>query len=114
MRPTASRLRLNRRSILPKTTCRLSCDTVLAASNVTSQSVMRAGAPAKIIRRQRARAHLALLGFVLCLLALGLLAPVSVGMVHELQSDAGRIARSYEALHALDALALARAEVHSS
>src|SRR3954454_12785095 len=59
---------------------------------------------------QRGRARVALLGFALTLLALGLLARVSVQLVRELKDDADNIARAYDALHAFDALKLARSE----
>jgi len=60
--------------------------------------------------RQRGRARVALLGLVLTLAALGLLARVSVRLVGDLKNDANNIAIAYEALHAFDALKLARSE----
>ena len=59
---------------------------------------------------QRGRARVALLGLALTLVALGLLARVSVQLVRELKDDADNIARAYDALHAFDALKLARSE----
>jgi len=59
---------------------------------------------------QRGRARVALLGLALTLVALGLLARVSVQLVRELKDDADSIARAYDALHAFDALKLARSE----
>src|SRR6476620_8171164 len=56
------------------------------------------------------KAQLALLGFALALVVLGLLAPVSIELVRDLTSDARIVSHAYDIRHRIDELKLARSE----